>query len=286
MAIFACNNVAGQDSISHRKMADVSLNFGGGAFSNSHYSFKELKSFFPESEILKEMSGSGESYPLNDMNGFSGAQLTFGVFSPGRGIISSKHLTGWRFGISYMSLNLLDYYSYSEKSFRLDTLFNQNGDVVSVRDSVFSYNRTLKFRSGLMSIESSYLIRFNGDKRWSYYLGLGGYCGMTLQNEMLLDESVYSGIKTINVQNGNEYTVSWKEENGNKTELKQVSPGFAAGGFIPFGLDFKFTRKPRGFDFLHLFIEGRTGMNFIQTSGLRTSIGTTVFMSFGFRTIL
>lgn len=276
-----------QDSLqSNNRIVEVSLNFGGGTFRNSHFSYDELKRFYPESSILDQMSGAGVDYYDSEANGFSGVQLTMGVFSNHPRYLNARHLTGWRFGISYQQFNLLNYSSYDEFSDRQDTLYNQNGNVIGYMDSIFYYDRKLKLQSGIIALESAYLIRFNGFKRWSYFLGIGISGGMTVRNEMLLRQDMYSGTKTYDLLNGSEYSWSQKKDNSYLSEIKQMSSDVAIGGFIPFGLDFKFTRKQRGFDFMHLFIEGRSGIHFIKMKGLRTSVGTTMLLSLGIRTIL
>lgn len=287
LAIFCSVPAISQDSLvlSDRK-TDLSLQFGGGTFRNAHYSLTELKQLNPDSKILNAMSGAGINYFGNELSAHSHINLSIGSYSTHPGWLNSRHLAGWRIGVNFMQCRLLNYDSYSNESTRIDTLFDQRGSMTAFRDSVNSYDRTVKIESSIISAEAAYIVRFNSTRRWSYYIGFGLNLGGTVRNEMELKEDAYHTRQTYDVSTGQEYSSAGLYSYQTTSELKKIGIGYQVSGFIPFGIDFKITRKLRGFDFLHLFFEGRTGISLINIPGLRTSTGTNTTFSIGFRSVL
>ena len=278
--------VFAQDSLySGNQVNDLSFSMGGGSLNNTPYSFSELRSFFPESDILKNMFATNDFYE-NDYSYFNSVHLSFGTYSSPLKFLSKKHRSGWRFGINYKQLILLDKDIYSESSLRVDTLYDQSGNIAAYRDSVISTNRAVRLESGVISVESSYLLRFNYNNRWSFYCGLGGFAGTQIYGDLETYETIRKGVVTYDILALNNPFITQSDTWESKSEVKHLSSGFFIGGFIPFGIDFKLTRKTNGFDFMHLFAEGNSGILVLGTSSLRNTSGSFLEMSFGIRAVL
>lgn len=265
---------------------DISLSIGGGTYRSSHYSLSELKQFYPESEILTSMSKAGINYYGNEITGHSSVNFSVGLFKNHPRWLNARHLAGWRIGLNAMQFRILNYNSNGSVSTRIDTLYNQGGTISAYRDSVISYDHSVRIECNIVSLEGSYIVRFNGTKRWSYYTGAGLNGGITSRNEMELNQDTYHSSKTFLVPSGEEFTSAGTYSYTSSSELKKIATGYQVSGFIPFGIDFKLTRRLCGFDFLHLFFEGRTSLNMVNISGLRTSSGTSMQFAFGLRSVI
>ncbi|MBK9638995.1 MAG: hypothetical protein IPO63_14795 [Bacteroidetes bacterium] len=115
--------------------SEIFILTGGAAGNNTLYDFKDFKKMAPESSLLKEdFTGfksdvNGELYE----NTYVSIQLGFVPGKTRRENGKGSPLI--RIGIGYESSDYFDVSLSKESSFRYDTLFNSQGQIVYLRDS-------------------------------------------------------------------------------------------------------------------------------------------------------
>lgn len=267
---------------------DLQVSFGAGTGQFTYFSLSELRTFFPESSLLRDTTiGFLNNYfsPATDYASFS---FSAGIFGRNPSWLNPAHALNWRLGIHHNSLSRMEYSSYLyDRVYRIDTLFDANGNPEKFVDSTVYKSTSVVFNSSRLAAEGMMLIRFNELKRWSVYVGLGLNAGITYNNEMVLNG--YEDFARIIFDPVTQMTSSLPSPGSNgvraKDEVYRLKSSFSVMGFIPFGIDFRFSRhNPDGL--VHLFAEGRVGLAYFNYPRLKSLAGSFIDAGMGIRLML
>lgn len=168
--------------------------------------------------------------------------------------------------------------SFTE-TFRIDTLTSsQTGEQIFV-DSFSTHSYNASYSQEQLRLDASLLFRYNADKRWSFYGGIGANFGLSYNAQTNVNQYVspYGSGYGYGLFNDMVY-------NGTHTqETFENIGGFGFGVYAPLGVDFQVGKKRDFWMPIHLYMELRPGFNVNQIAGLGTSFSAGNFSNIGLR---
>jgi hypothetical protein len=166
--------------------------------------------------------------------------------------------------------------AYSE-SFRIDTLTSSQTGTQYFVDSVSTHSYNANYSQEQLRLDASLIFRYNADKRWSFYGGIGANFGLSYNCVTNVEHSVYPygdsyGLNMLSSYNGT-----------HEHETFENKGGFGFGVYAPLGIDFQVGKKREFWKPIHLYMELRPGFNVNQIAGLGTSFSAGNFSNIGLR---
>ena len=146
-------------------LSEIFILSGSASGKSTVFSVQELKSMLPQSSLLKENFSDFKSSGDGIWNKQSYFGIQLGTVTGKSRRESGKQSPLLRFGISYESGEYMNSLLSKETSFRYDTLFNSQGQIVYLRDSTREDHCNISFSSSIINTEFSVLLRTNTERR-------------------------------------------------------------------------------------------------------------------------
>jgi hypothetical protein len=249
----------------------------GAFFGSSKGSLSDLQTLAPQSVLLQQDLSAYQSYPVMNFN-FPGQSQSISV---GLKMAKLPNAT-LRLGLMHTNQRnaLTTGGSYTE-TFRIDTLTSsQTGEQFFV-DSFSTHSYNASYSQEQLRLDASLLFRYNADKRWSFYGGIGANFGLSYNGQT----SVNQYVSPYGSGYGYGYNLfNDMVHNGTHTqETFENKGGFGFGVYAPLGVDFQVGKKRDFWMPIHLYMELRPGFNVNQIAGLGTSFSAGNFSNIGLR---
>lgn len=240
-------------------------------------SLSNLQTLAPQSVLLQQDLSAYQSYPVMNFN-FPGQSQSISV---GLKMAKLPNAT-LRLGLMHTNQRnaLTTGGSYTE-TFRIDTLTSsQTGEQLFV-DSFSTHSYNASYSQEQLRLDASLLFRYNADKRWSFYGGIGANFGLSYNGQT----SVNQYVSPYGSGYGYGYNLfNDMVHNGTHTqETFENKGGFGFGVYAPLGVDFQVGKKRDFWMPIHLYMELRPGFNVNQIAGLGTSFSAGNFSNVGLR---
>ena len=261
--------------------AQISINEiylqSGSFFGQNKGSLADFQTLAPGSSILQQDLSAYQTYPQMFFN-LPGQSQSLSV---GLGLGKMPNAT-LRLGLMHTSQNnaLTTGGSYTE-TFRVDTLTSsQSGEQYFV-DSFSTHSFNANYAQEQLRIDASLLFRYNADKRWSFFGGIGANFGLSYNAATTVHHRVspygdYFGYGFIN-------DLMFIDFGTHETETFENKGGFGLGVYAPLGIDFQLGKKREFLKPMHLYMELRPGFNINQIAGLGTTFSVGNFSNAGLR---
>ena len=261
--------------------AQISINEiylqSGSFFGQNKGSLADFQTLAPGSSILQQDLSAYQTYPQMFFN-LPGQSQSLSV---GLGLGKMPNAT-LRLGLMHTSQNnaLATGGSYTE-TFRVDTLTSsQSGEQYFV-DSFSTHSFNANYAQEQLRIDASLLFRYNADKRWSFFGGIGANFGLSYNAATTVHHRVspygdYFGYGFIN-------DLMFIDFGTHETETFENKGGFGLGVYAPLGIDFQLGKKREFWKPMHLYMELRPGFNINQIAGLGTTFSVGNFSNAGLR---
>lgn len=261
--------------------AQISINEiylqSGSFFGQNKGSLADFQTLAPGSSILQQDLSSYQTYPQMFFN-LPGQSQSLSV---GLGLGKMPNAT-LRLGLMHTSQNnaLATGGSYTE-TFRVDTLTSsQSGEQYFV-DSFSTHSFNANYAQEQLRIDASLLFRYNADKRWSFFGGIGANFGLSYNAATTVHHRVspygdgfgYGMFNDIFMGSGANH----------EQEVFENKGGFGLGVYAPLGIDFQIGKKREFWKPMHLYMELRPGFNINQIAGLGTTFSAGNFSNVGLR---
>jgi hypothetical protein len=261
--------------------AQISINEiylqSGSFFGQNKGSLADFQTLAPGSSILQQDLSAYQTYPQMFFN-LPGQSQSLSV---GLGLGKMPNAT-LRLGLMHTSQNnaLATGGSYTE-TFRVDTLTSsQSGEQYFV-DSFSTHSFNANYAQEQLRIDASLLFRYNADKRWSFFGGIGANFGLSYNAATTVHHRVspygdgfgYGMFNDIFMGSGANH----------EQEVFENKGGFGLGVYAPLGIDFQIGKKREFWKPMHLYMELRPGFNINQIAGLGTTFSAGNFSNVGLR---
>jgi hypothetical protein len=249
----------------------------GAFFGASKGSVADFQTLAPQSVLLQQDLTPYQTYAAMNFN-FPGQSQSLSV---GLKMAKLPNAT-LRLGLMHTNQrNALAVGGSYTETFRIDTLTSsQSGEQFFV-DSFSTHSYNASYSQEQLRLDASLLFRYNADKRWSFYGGIGANFGLSYNGQTSVNQYVSpygSGYGYgYNLFNDMVY-------NGTHTqETFENKGGFGFGVYAPLGVDFQVGKKRDFWMPIHLYMELRPGFNVNQIAGLGTSFSAGNFSNIGLR---
>ena len=261
--------------------AQISINEiylqSGSFFGQNKGSLADFQTLAPGSSILQQDLSAYQTYPQMFFN-LPGQSQSLSV---GLGLGKMPNAT-LRLGLMHTSQNnaLTTGGSYTE-TFRVDTLTSsQSGEQYFV-DSFSTHSFNANYAQEQLRIDASLLFRYNADKRWSFFGGIGANFGLSYNAATTVHHRVspygdYFGYGFIN-------DLMFIDFGTHETETFENKGGFGLGVYAPLGIDFQLGKKREFWKPMHLYMELRPGFNINQIAGIGNTFSVGNFSNAGLR---
>ncbi len=173
-----------------------------------------------------------------------------------------------RIGFHFAEGTSFDKSFYKEYDQPFDTLISTQTGQEYLIDTFSRTDYSIRYRSSILCLDISYLLRYNPAARWNVYAGAGIRAGMSIENKLTIDRWQDHGTRIIN--GDDYYTIDLTSENLQDNETFFLKQGFDLGIYAPLGVDFRVGRKQGFFKHLHLFYQMNPQLNIQQVPELRT----------------
>ena len=240
-------------------------------------SLSNFQALAPQSVLLQQDLSAYQSYPVMYFN-FPGQSQSISV---GLKMAKLPNAT-LRLGLMHTNQgNALAVGGSYTETFRIDTLTSsQSGEQFFV-DSFSTHSYNASYSQEQLRLDASLLFRYNADKRWSFYGGIGANFGLSYNGQT----SVNQYVSPYGSGYGYGYNLfNDMVHNGTHTqETFENKGGFGFGVYAPLGVDFQVGKKRDFWMPIHLYMELRPGFNVNQIAGLGTSFSAGNFSNVGLR---
>ncbi len=271
-----------QDKDGRLKFSAISISLGSIANSNNYEgSLSNFQNLAPNSDLLQSPivnSSPGGYYYEYDFGAMFNVNAYFDISDKDGD--KSKYNAKLRFGITFTDQTFFSQSAFSSESFRVDTLTsNRDGNTFFV-DSVQSESYYMSYGSDQLFFDIAYIIGSNTQNRLSIYGGVGMSLGFSFnastQISLSKDNYFVSGATYASNSNlFNDFDI--KEENFSN------DGGFTAMLSVPFGLEFRLSKKDNAWGKSRLFMEGRPGITYLDIPELESRLITSAIWGFGFK---
>ncbi|MDP4596977.1 MAG: hypothetical protein NWS92_08385 [Crocinitomicaceae bacterium] len=247
----------------------------GAFFGASKGSVADFQTLAPQSVLLQQDLTPYQTYAAMNFN-FPGQSQSLSV---GLKMAKLPNAT-LRLGLMHTNQrNALTVGGSYTETFRVDTLTSsQTGEQFFV-DSFSTHSYNASYSQEQLRLDASLLFRYNADKRWSFYGGIGANFGLSYNAQTSVNQYVSPY--------GSEYGYGLFNDivhNGTHTqETFENKGGFGFGVYAPLGVDFQVGKKRDFWMPIHLYMELRPGFNVNQIAGLGTSFSAGNFSNVGLR---
>jgi hypothetical protein len=274
------SNAQSQDG--RLKFSAISINLGSIANSNNYTgSLNDFQKLAPNSELLQSPivnSNSGGYYYEYDFGAMFNVNAYFDISD--KNGEKSKYNTKLRFGITFTDQTFFSQSAFSSESFRVDTLTSSRDGNTFFVDSVQNENYSMSYGSDQLLFDVAYIIGSNTQNRLSIYGGLGVSLGFSFNasTEISFSKDNYFVSGATYASNSNLFNdLDFKEENFAN------DGGFSAMLSVPFGLEFRLSKRDNAWGKSRLFVEGRPGITYLDIPELESRFITSAIWGFGFK---
>lgn len=242
------------------KITDASVAVGGMMQNSPINSIANFKTLNPQSVLLNTdfstyNSSTGEASIMGQAFIANVALTKIKSDNP-----EKKAVGQLRLGLSYQGTTISNSLSKTDRM-PYDTLTSSQTGQTVVLDSVKRYNYNMNYTTQEVRLDVSYIYRTNPSARWSVYGGAGIEVGKSIISYSTIFYS--EGTSTQGMMNNSNYSSSTSGKN--KIEERFINKsGFGYAAYMPLGLDFRIGQKREFFKQLHLFVEMRPYINYMN----------------------
>jgi hypothetical protein len=247
----------------------------GAFFGASKGSLADFQTLAPQSMLLQQDLTAYQTYPAMNFN-FPGESQSLSV---GLKMAKLPNAT-LRLGLMHTNQrNALSTGGSYTETFRVDTLTSsQTGDQFFI-DSFSTHSYNANYSQEQLRLDASLLFRYNADKRWSFYGGIGANFGLSYNAQTQIHQRVSPYGDNYGFGLFNDIFLAGTHEQ----ETFENKGGFGFGVYAPLGVDFQVGKKRDFWMPIHLYMELRPGFNVNQIAGLGTSFSAGNFSNIGLR---
>ncbi len=245
------------------KLSDLSIYAGGSGSSGTTISDNDQRRALSQFNIPSSLTnvtwnGSRKSYNYQSEIGL---MATWDIRKKRKRSPWTKQL---RLGFSYgdYSTGYISSYNNNE-TYRVDTLISQQNGSEYYIDSVSGQFAYVENVADMFTIHLNYLMRYNAQRKFSFYTGIGASVGFTLDNALRLSYGSYSYTNTPIVQYNSNFGRNY--DNDYNVQTKQLETATAMNIYIPVGINYRISKRSKWLRPLNVFAEWRPGLS-VQTS--------------------
>jgi hypothetical protein len=261
--------------------AQISINEiylqSGAFFGQTKGGLADFQTLAPGSSILQQDLSAYQSSPIFNFN-LPGQSQSLSV---GLGLGKMPNAT-LRLGLMHTRQNnaLAIGGSFTE-TFRIDTLTSSQSGEQFFIDSFSTHSYNANYAQEQLRIDASLLFRYNADKRWSFFGGIGANFGLSYNASTTVHHRVspYGDSFGFGLYND----IFMGSGANHEQEVFENKGGFGFGVYAPLGVDFQIGKKRDFWKPMHLYMELRPGFNVNQIAGLGTSFSAGNFSNVGLR---
>ncbi|MEY5000618.1 MAG: hypothetical protein RLZZ211_654 [Bacteroidota bacterium] len=245
----------------------------GAFFGAAKGSLADFQTLAPQSVLLQQDLSAYQSSPFFNLS-FPGQSQSLSV---GLKLGKMPNAT-LRLGLMHTNQNnaLSTGGGYTE-SFRIDTLTSSQSGTQYFVDSFSTHSYNANYSQEQLRLDASLIFRYNADKRWSFYGGIGANFGLSYNCVTNVEHSVYPYGDSYGLNMLSSYSGTHEHE------TFENKGGFGFGVYAPLGIDFQVGKKREFWKPIHLYTELRPGFNVNQIAGLGTSFSAGNFSNIGLR---
>ena len=251
------------------KLSEFNLSFGTVRGSRpERIALSDFQKLAPGSALLaSDFSGfsSRGFYHFKDMNQL---QVSAGLRNTRK-----AHGAVYRFGFSYGSGQHADAYYHQYEQFLKDTLISPSTKRIYI-DSIHGENYDFASRAMLLQIDLSAIWRSHKPNKMTLFGGIGFSGGASLWAETALSHKEYSILKYSGEHSYNENNITEQFTNQGQMILAV---------YLPFGIDYRLSKKHSFWKDLHLFQETRLRLQYYKLPELSAKTDGNYLMSVGIR---
>lgn len=247
----------------------------GAFFGASKGSLADFQSLAPQSILLQQDLTAYQTYPAMNFN-FPGQSQSLSV---GLKMTKLPNAT-LRLGLMHTNQrNALSTGGSYTETFRVDTLTSSQTGTQFFIDSFSTHSYNASYSQEQLRLDASLLFRYNADKRWSFYGGIGANFGLSYNAMTQIHQRVSPYGDNYGLDLFNDIFLAGTHEQ----ETFENKGGFGFGVYAPLGVDFQVGKKRNFWMPIHLYMELRPGFNVNQIAGLGTSFSAGNFSNVGLR---
>lgn len=184
-----------------------------------------------------------------------------------------------RIGTSYLTTSAMSREWYHSSTGPYDTLTSSLNGQVSYVDTTWNESYSANYRFSRIGLNASYILRKRTPGLLSWYVGVGGMVGTTLNASASVSHHIYTTTSRSFVDYPELEEV---DNNIEREEMHVASTGWGAAYALA-GIDLRFSRKHPFWSTIHLFNELRPSMMFNTVPGSKMA-STAAFQNlFGLR---
>jgi hypothetical protein len=256
------------------RVTDVYLQSLLGSNPKAQATITDFKKMVPQSVLL---NNNYTGYTQNSGLYYQGD----GSFSPSIGLqLGRKANRSLRLGANFSFGNGINLYYSKVDKYRIDTLTSSQTGAQTFMDSSVTNSLHMNYNYKTVGFDAAMLFRTAPKTKWTIYGGIGVNIGMALNSDVNITKSVGSG-NSYNFGNFyNSYFIS------NSTSEYFDAPNnkaHTASVYLPFGIDYKLSKKSEFFKRLHLFFEARPSLTYISIDNISSKTDFTNMAGFGLR---
>ena len=261
--------------------AQISINEiylqSGSFFGQNKGSLADFQTLAPGSSILQQDLSAYQSSPMFNFS-LPGQSQSLSV---GLSLGKMPNAT-LRLGLMHTSQNnaLAIGGSFTE-TFRIDTLTSSQSGEQFFIDSFSTHSYNANYAQEQLRIDASLLFRYNADKRWSFFGGIGANFGLSYNAATTVHHRVSPYGDSFGFGYYNDIFMG--SGANHEQEVFENKGGFGLGVYAPLGVDFQIGKKREFWKPMHLYMELRPGFNINQIAGLGTTFSAGNFSNVGLR---
>ncbi len=263
---------SGGQSVPFLKAGDMSIYLSGQGFNVPNTTLE------PSSDLLKrDYSQFGsDGYNWAGFGSFE-AMLSFKMRNKEKSGYGNSSL---RLGVGYSTGSSFSSSFFDDERSPYDTLTSsQTGNHIFV-DSVTNRYLNVNYFSDYVRLDVAYIIRTGGNTHWSLYGGFGIRGSLGFNGYTSVEYVEFKGTE-MERQDFNGYYPFGSDYEQTTSERETFSEGSSFGGamYIPLGIDVKLGKTNDFWKRIHLFAEGRPGLDFQKVPNL--DVETKAFLQGG-----
>lgn len=242
---------------------------------------EDFQKLAPNSTILPENLDDYKSFDKKSNGLMAGSGVLLGFKFLNKNGDAYKANPVLRIGLSAGVASNLHMDVYKDERFAHDTLVSVNTGERTAIDSVAYSSYYLDYLTTQVRVDASLIFSTNPAARWKFYSGGGLSVGMSFSNATEVYHSAYSYLSPSGDNAIVYYNRNQKNQIQSEAFLNQSA--IVGAGYIPVGVDFTISKKNKFWKKMHLFYEGRGGIDIVNVPELRTYTSLFGQHSFGLK---
>lgn len=258
-------------------LSDVYFNFGSTISGHQSIGLDQFQILAPRSVMLDR--------DFSDFSYRSSTDEIYSIFKMGLalspGVQNEKYQMKLRFDLSYVTQTPFTFVLSKTSRSAFDTLYSvTTGEKITV-DSVKESTYTLSHKAEQLELNGSFILSTNPYKRWSFYGGLGFFAAYTVYSQTSIEQTNLCYIEPY--INYNQSTNNQNPAFAYDSESFSNKSGYAFGGYIPVGLNFRLSMDKRFWERMYITYEIQFGYQNLFVSELGDFPGALTRQMFGLR---